>query len=72
MKQIRVFQADNPSDIPVVVEQANNFLAKCKGASHLHITEVGSNAGYSYTITVEYIDLGKIDPTTGGVVRDAD
>lgn len=54
MKQIKVFQADTPSEILNTVDKVNQFLAKNNDSSVLAITEAGASTGYSYTVTVEY------------------
>jgi hypothetical protein len=52
-KEIKVFQADSPSEIPETIERVNGFLWHRSGVSQIHITEAGSSTGYSYTVAVE-------------------
>jgi hypothetical protein len=56
IKQIKVFQAHRPDDVFRIVAEANKFLIGCGlMLTEVHVTETGSSAGYSYTVTVEYV-----------------
>lgn len=56
MRQIKVFRACQPDEVPTAVYRANEFLAGFgRSPINVHVTETGSSAGYSYTITIEYL-----------------